>query len=165
MTNVNLTTELPVPAAMVWNLIGGFNALPDWHPAIEKSEIEEDGGSTVRHLSLVGGGTIVERLDHVDESERLYSYSILSGPLLHGRMVQRVRSVWRARKRRRGGDPGRLRGRLREPEENARRLRAGRMSPTFAGRSEPNGQDSKPHRRRGPCAKTPRHCMSHCMTI
>lgn len=81
MTNVNLTTELPVPAAMVWNLIGGFDALPDWHPAIEKSVIEKDGGSTMRHLSLVGGGTIVERLDRVEESERLYSYSILSGPL------------------------------------------------------------------------------------
>ncbi|MFQ6018444.1 MAG: SRPBCC family protein [Kiloniellaceae bacterium] len=81
MTKVNVTTQLAVPAETVWNVIGGFNALADWHPAVESSVLEKDGGSTTRRLSLVGGGAIVERLDHVDESERRYSYSILSGPL------------------------------------------------------------------------------------
>ncbi len=81
MTSVSLTQELPVPAKTVWATIGGFNALPDWHPAVEKSELDEQGGTTVRKLSLAGGGTILEKLEKVDENERVYSYSIMESPL------------------------------------------------------------------------------------
>ncbi len=81
MANVSVTQELPVPAQMVWSTIGGFNALPDWHPAVEKSEIEKGDGGTIRTLSLAGGGTIVEKLEKVDENERIYSYSIMESPL------------------------------------------------------------------------------------
>ena len=81
MTKVNLSTQLAVPAQAVWSVIGSFNGLPDWHPAIEKSEQTEEAGATVRTLSLAGGGTIVERLERVDDTERSYTYSILSGPL------------------------------------------------------------------------------------
>ena len=42
--------------------------------------VHEDG-ATLRTLSLAGGGTIVERLERVDDTERSYTYSILSGPL------------------------------------------------------------------------------------
>lgn len=79
MSKVSMTTKLGVPASQVWNLIGGFNALPDWHPAVETSEPEE--GGEVRRLSLVGGGTIVERRLSSDDKERVYSYAILEGPL------------------------------------------------------------------------------------
>ncbi len=83
MTNVSMSTRLPVSAKQVWDLIGGFNALAKWHPLVEKSEIEEqdDGKTTIRRLSLVGGGTIVERLETLDEEARLYSYTILEAPL------------------------------------------------------------------------------------
>jgi hypothetical protein len=81
MTKVNLSTQLAVPAETVWGVIGSFNGLPDWHPAVEKSELTEQDGAKIRTLSLVGGGTIVERLEAADDKERSYSYSILSGPL------------------------------------------------------------------------------------
>ena len=32
------------PADEVWRLVGGWNALSDWHPVVKKSEIEQ--GST-----------------------------------------------------------------------------------------------------------------------
>lgn len=79
MAKVNMNTSLKVSPDKVWELIGGFNALPDWHPAVEKSELQEEG--TMRKLSLAGGGTIVEKLEKVDENERLYSYSIVDSPL------------------------------------------------------------------------------------
>ena len=79
MTKVSLSTDLNVSADKVWKLIGGFNALPDWHPAVEKSELEEEGQQ--RRLSLVGGGTIIERLENVDEDSRTYSYTIADSPL------------------------------------------------------------------------------------
>ncbi len=81
MTKVSMSLNLGVSADQVWDMIGGFNALPDWHPAVEKSEIEGEGKGSVRTLHLAGGGTIRERLEQLDEEGRVYSYSILSGPL------------------------------------------------------------------------------------
>jgi len=79
MAKVSMSTDLNVPADELWRFIGGFNALPDWHPAVEKSELEKEGA--VRKLSLVGGGTIIERLERIDDDERVYSYTILDSPL------------------------------------------------------------------------------------
>ena len=79
MTKVSMSTRLGVPAGTVWDTIGGFNTLADWHPAIEKSELE--GGGTVRKLSLAGGGTVVETLEEHDDGSRTYSYRIDDSPL------------------------------------------------------------------------------------
>lgn len=79
MAKVTMNTRLTVSPDKVWELIGGFNALPDWHPAVEKSELEEEG--SMRKLSLAGGGTIIEKLEKVDENERTYTYSIVDSPL------------------------------------------------------------------------------------
>ncbi len=89
MTKVTMTTQLPVSADKLWELIGQFNGLPNWHPAIEKSELEEDG--KVRRLTLVGGGSIVERLERVDDNEHLYRYSILESPLPVADYVAEIR--------------------------------------------------------------------------
>lgn len=79
MAKIKMKTDLNVAADEVWKLIGGFNTLPDWHPAIEKSELQEEG--SMRRLSLAGGGTIVEKLERLDDSERVYTYSIIDSPL------------------------------------------------------------------------------------
>jgi hypothetical protein len=79
MARVNISTELDESSTRVWDLIGGFNTLPDWHPAVEKSELEQEG--SMRRLSLVGGGTIIEKLEKKDDNNRLYSYSIIDSPL------------------------------------------------------------------------------------
>ena len=81
MAKVSMKVNLGVPADQVWELIGSFNALPDWHPAVEKSEVEGEGHGSVRTLHLAGGGTIRERLEQIDEEGKVYSYSILSSPL------------------------------------------------------------------------------------
>ena len=81
MANVSLSTTLPVPARTVWDAIGGFNSLAKWHPAVAKSEEVKEGASTVRRLTLHGGGSIVERLEGKDDKKRTYTYSILEGPL------------------------------------------------------------------------------------
>jgi hypothetical protein len=82
MPKVSLTQELPVRADDVWAAIGRFNAVAEWHPAVEKCETERAGDDEIRHLSLLGGGSIVERLEKHDDRTRSYSYEILSpGPL------------------------------------------------------------------------------------
>ncbi len=79
MAKVTMQADFKVAPQKVWDLIGGFNALPDWHPAVEKSVLEKEG--MVRRLSLAGGGTVVEKLERVDDNERVYSYSIIDSPL------------------------------------------------------------------------------------
>ncbi len=79
MTKVSMNTNLNVSADEAWRLIGGFNALPDWHPAVEKSELTEEGQT--RTLSISGGGTIVEKLEKMDDGSRTYTYSIVDSPL------------------------------------------------------------------------------------
>ncbi|MEK9671721.1 MAG: SRPBCC family protein [Rhodospirillaceae bacterium] len=79
MTKHSTKQDLNVAADQVWSLIGHFNALPDWRPAVEKSELKNAG--QVRKLALVGGGTIVEKLEKVDAKTRTYSYAIEDSPL------------------------------------------------------------------------------------
>jgi len=79
MPKVSMSQNLAVSADNVWKLIGGFNALPDWHPAVEKSELTEEGQT--RKLSLAGGGVIVEKLEKMDDGSRTYTYSIQESPL------------------------------------------------------------------------------------
>ena len=80
MNKVSLSAKIGVSAERLWDMVGGFHSISDWHPAIEKCDIEEDGKTTLRRLTLAGGGEIVERLEQSDD-ERSYSYSILSSPL------------------------------------------------------------------------------------
>lgn len=79
MPKVTMSMELPSGVDKVWDVIGGFNAIANWHPAVEKSELS-DGGE-MRTLSLAGGGQIVERLEKLDDAGHSYRYSIVDSPL------------------------------------------------------------------------------------
>ncbi len=78
MASTIASIKLPVAAGRVWQLIGGFNALPDWLPYIPHSELSE--GGRVRTLANPSGEAIVERLEAFNDKERFYSYSILQAP-------------------------------------------------------------------------------------
>ncbi len=79
MAKVSMSLSLPVPIEQAWRLIGGFNALPEWHPAVEKSELQD--GGRLRSLQIAGGATLVERLDTFSENDHCYTYTIEQGPL------------------------------------------------------------------------------------
>lgn len=76
---VKQSVRLPAPVTEVWKTIGGFNALPDWHPMVKKSELAKGGQE--RKLTLPGGATIVEKLESKDDKSYRYSYSITDSPL------------------------------------------------------------------------------------
>lgn len=81
MPRVNMETKVAASPDAVWNTIGGFDALPSWHPAIVKSRTTGDAEGVVRTLTLAGGGTVTERLKSSDPKRRSYAYSLLSSPL------------------------------------------------------------------------------------
>ncbi|NGZ87054.1 SRPBCC family protein [Duganella aceris] len=78
MANASAHINVPAPADTVWQLIGGFDSLPDWLPYIPQSVLSE--GGRVRHLANPNGDPIVERLVAFDETGRSYSYAILQAP-------------------------------------------------------------------------------------
>lgn len=78
MATASATINIPASADQVWQLIGGFNTLPDWLPFIPNSELSE--GGRVRTLQTADGGVVVERLETFDNAGKTYSYSILQAP-------------------------------------------------------------------------------------
>ncbi|MFL1505407.1 SRPBCC family protein [Pseudomonas sp. O64] len=78
MATASSVIEVPVSADQVWQLVGGFNALPDWLPLIVKSEARD--GGRVRHLETADGGVVVERLQSFDNVARTYTYTIEQSP-------------------------------------------------------------------------------------
>jgi hypothetical protein len=81
MAQVDMSVSLNASAEAVWELIGGFDALPRWHPAVASSRASRENGETRRRLSLQGGGEILEGLERHDDAARSYSYTIVEGPL------------------------------------------------------------------------------------
>ena len=76
--NVQTSHEFELPAAAVWDLIAGFNTLPDYHAAVPESRLSTDG--SVRYLTIsedAGGGTVVERLMKFDHKGMTFSYAII----------------------------------------------------------------------------------------
>ena len=99
MTKVTVTAAFDTPAGELWEVIGGFNALPQWHPGIAASAIEYGDGGTVRVLELAEGGRVVERIEDVDYRGHAYTYSMVEGAM----PVSRYVATLRVRKAKRGG--------------------------------------------------------------
>ena len=78
MATTTVSIEIPASADQVWQLMGGFDSLPDWLPFIPKSVVSE--GGRVRTLATSDGGTVIERLEAFDNRQRSYSYSIILAP-------------------------------------------------------------------------------------
>ncbi|SOE83672.1 Ligand-binding SRPBCC domain-containing protein [Burkholderia sp. YR290] len=78
MARAQASIEIHASPDAVWQLIGGFDSLPDWLPFIPSSETDE--GGRVRRLSTPVGDVIIERLEAFDNGARSYTYSILQAP-------------------------------------------------------------------------------------
>ncbi|HEP1065063.1 TPA: SRPBCC family protein [Klebsiella aerogenes] len=78
MATTTVSIEIPASVDQVWQLMGGFDSLPDWLPFIPKSVVSE--GGRVRTLTTSDGGTVIERLEAFDNRQRSYSYSIILAP-------------------------------------------------------------------------------------
>jgi hypothetical protein len=82
MTEVRETVSLNASPADLWSVVGGFDNVDSWHPAIADCETTQDGEELVRHLTLADGSKVVEQLDSHDDNAKTYVYSILdAGPL------------------------------------------------------------------------------------
>lgn len=69
--------------ATVWKLVGNFNALDVWHPAVLESELQGKAGQAGarRRLTLDDGATRLEKLLSYSAAQRSYSYAIVESAL------------------------------------------------------------------------------------
>ncbi len=85
MVKVYTSSVIDAPADHVWARIRDFNALPEWHPAIADSRIENnepaDKVGCVRNFNLHDGGNIRERLLALSDYDYTCTYSILESPM------------------------------------------------------------------------------------
>ena len=85
MTRVFTSAVINAHIDKVWMNIRDFNALPNWHPAIANSYIENgepsDKVGCIRNFNLQEGGNIREKLLVLRDLDYLFSYSILESPM------------------------------------------------------------------------------------
>jgi hypothetical protein len=103
MREIKISVELGSSAEEVWNVVGDFNGLPDWHPWVEASVLEPAAGGVGRRVINVGGSAgrreLTERLVFFDSSAREYAYTIIAGPAPFTDYVGRFRVVPRGSER------------------------------------------------------------------
>jgi hypothetical protein len=88
MINIFVTSVIDAPIDEVWKVVRGYNQLPDWHPAIDRSEIEdglpEDAVGCIRNFYLKDGQNIREKLIALSDLDYSFSYSMIeTGMRMH----------------------------------------------------------------------------------
>jgi len=76
---VKKRTEAPGLPPEIWQAVGDFCAIKDWHPAVASCEETKDGDVTFRTLTLKDGGKIKEKLTGTEDTA--YTYEIVESPL------------------------------------------------------------------------------------
>lgn len=84
-TRQKVTEKITInaPASAVWARVKNFDALKDWHPAVEASPADKGNSEgSVRQISLKGGGALTETLERYDDAKMRYSYRAKDGGAL-----------------------------------------------------------------------------------
>lgn len=88
---VRQSVEIDRPPAQVWEAVGPWCGLPDWHPVFASCEASQKDGKSYRTLTTKDGAKLFEELRSRDDAGRRFSYAIVESPLpLQGY----VSSVW-----------------------------------------------------------------------
>ena len=96
MPEVYVSSIIDAPIEKVWEVLRDFNALPNWHPLVARSRIEEgrpaDAIGCIRNFQLTDTGqTIREQLLALSDVEHFCTYSILEAPLPVSNYVATIR--------------------------------------------------------------------------
>lgn len=85
MAKVYVSAVINVAADRVWARIRDFNALPDWHPVVAASRIEDgkpaDQVGCVRAFELADGAKLREQLLALSDYDYTCTYSILESEM------------------------------------------------------------------------------------
>jgi hypothetical protein len=71
------SVDLAASPDQVWALVGQFGGM--WHPLIAKVQLTGEGVGQLRTIETIDGKQIIERLEFMDNAQRLYRYTNVSG--------------------------------------------------------------------------------------
>jgi hypothetical protein len=71
------SVDLAASPDQVWAVIGKFGGM--WHPLIAKIQLTGEGVGQLRRIETIDGKEIIERLEAMDNAQRLYRYTNVSG--------------------------------------------------------------------------------------
>ncbi|HTV66571.1 MAG TPA: DUF4331 family protein [Bryocella sp.] len=74
---VSETVDLLAAPGEVWSLIGPFGGA--WHPLVADIRLTGTGIGQLRTIRTIDGKRIIERLEEMDDAQRLYRYTNVSG--------------------------------------------------------------------------------------
>ena len=85
MVNIYVSSVINASADTVWSRVRDFNGMPQWHPGIADSRIENNQPSDrvgcIRHFHTRDGGMIREQLLALSDFEYSQTYEILESPM------------------------------------------------------------------------------------
>jgi hypothetical protein len=85
VVQIYVSSVIDAGADTVWGRIRDFNGMPQWHPGIADSRIENgqpsDRIGCIRHFHTRDGGTIREKLLALSDYDYSCSYEILESPM------------------------------------------------------------------------------------
>jgi hypothetical protein len=76
MPAITETAEINVNTDALWKEIGGFGAVGDWHPMLERLDVSRAGKRATRIARGKDGSEQVERLTRIDPSRHVYQYTM-----------------------------------------------------------------------------------------
>ena len=71
------SVDLAASPDQVWAIVGQFGGI--WHPLIASIKLTSEGVGQLRRIETIDGKEIIERLEDMDNSQRLYRYTNVSG--------------------------------------------------------------------------------------
>jgi hypothetical protein len=85
VVQIYISSVIEMSADTVWGRIRDFNGMPQWHPSIADSRIENnqvsDRVGCIRHFHTRDGGMIRERLLALSDYDYSCTYEILESPM------------------------------------------------------------------------------------
>ncbi len=78
--HVQRTLQLSSPSAVVWNMVGDFCDIDDWHPALAACTLKVIDGGLHRNLTTTDGSVLIEKRIAV-EPGLSYTYTIVESSL------------------------------------------------------------------------------------
>ena len=76
MPRITRTVTIAAAPERLWNEVGAFGDVGDWHPMLNSVEIHSEGRRVTRVARAKGGATQVERLQAFDPERHLYRYTM-----------------------------------------------------------------------------------------
>jgi len=85
MARVYVSCVINASTDKVWERVRDFNGMPNWHPRIRDSRIEDalpsDKVGCIRNFNLQNGDNIREQLVGLSDYDLFFSYTILESPM------------------------------------------------------------------------------------